>query len=220
MTAFAGQRETTFQEEKERADTHLEFFSTFHLLVLACASSQGLSLSLCIKAPVFYYLHIVLASFHACLYFVASPSQVTFKPELSPYFGGRTYLFQVVPHLCRKFGTSGFFLSFLNTVVIHLWLADIEMSALARVTLRSVGCSHWHCVLFLFFSSLSLSPEILFITWTSHIILLSYTCWFLYLHHPFKLLYFYSLWLLVFLKMFLSLLVEPRFLICYVGRLL
>ena len=38
--ASAGQRETSFHEEKERTDTNFEFPSTFLLLVLTCASSQ------------------------------------------------------------------------------------------------------------------------------------------------------------------------------------
>ena len=37
---------------------------------------------------------------------------------------GRIYLFPVVPHQHRNFGTSGFFLSFLIIVVINLWLGD------------------------------------------------------------------------------------------------
>ena len=45
-------------------------------------------------------------------------------PWLPPGVGGRTYPFPVVPHLCRRFGTSSFFKYFLITVVIHSWLAD------------------------------------------------------------------------------------------------
>ena len=37
-----------------------------------------------------------------------------------------TYLFLVVPHLQRRFGTSVFFQSFFITVVIHSWLADLQ----------------------------------------------------------------------------------------------
>ena len=93
---------------------------------------------------------------------------LTFKLKSSLYFclvsQRGPCLFLMVPHLCRRYGTPGFFLVMFNYHSHSLVTGWPTISALAWVTQRSGGCSHRFCLLFLlkmffFFFYLSLLPQ-------------------------------------------------------------
>ena len=113
LPALAGQRETTYHEEKERADTDLEFSSMLPFLVLTCFLKGSILTTLHLGSNCSLY-HLLLV-FNFCLYLVPSSCQLTFKPKSSPYLclmskGGHL----VVSHLCRRFGNPIFFLVIFN----------------------------------------------------------------------------------------------------------
>ena len=101
------------------------------------------------------------------LYILTTHSQLAFKTELSAYFWleseRKTYPFPLVPHMSSRFGTSVFFKSFLITVIIHPWLADLY----PRPWPKSLRGQLFPLIHSLFFSSyffflLSPSPEVSF----------------------------------------------------------
>ena len=117
-------------------------------------------------AATFNYLPIVLACNQSRHYLITSSSHLTFKPEASPYFrlvsvGGliRFSLF----HTCvEHLGPPGFLVIFNYHIPLPVtgWPTTSYLAWLTQVS-----CP------FVFFPSLILSPEILFITWIYHITL-------------------------------------------------
>ena len=115
----------------------------------------------------FDYLHIVVTSVNSRLCLVRSSSQLTFKLESSSYFclesKGRHIHFQWL-HTCAEDLGPPIFLVILNTVVIHLWLADLKWLLWSDSSVFSRPI-----FLLLFFFSLPLprnNPCVHFITWT------------------------------------------------------
>ena len=150
--------------EKERECTDLEFPFWFSFAVLnswfqlhsSASSVKPLFWALSkMGAVIFVCLYIFVACVHYRLYLLASMSQLTLKPELSPYF----CLMSERGHICVQYQRRIF-----GTVFIHLWLADLQR-VLWPDSLWSADC------FFLLFSSLFPSPEIIFITWTYHIMI-------------------------------------------------
>ena len=85
--------------------------------------------------------------------------QTLVVPFLPPGIGGMIYLFPTVLHLHRGFGASGFFLSFLITVVIPPWLADLQVLWPDLPKLSWPFSRLGVCFFFVFLLSLSLSPS-------------------------------------------------------------
>ena len=107
--ALAGQ----YVLRRERANTNREFSSTFHLLVLTCASSLGLSSPLSIGAPTFWLsLHCPdECSLTFLPHHISEPTnfQTLLVLLLPPCIRERTYLFLVILHQRGRFGASVFF---------------------------------------------------------------------------------------------------------------
>ena len=103
-------------------------------------------------------LHHLWLVFNSHLYLFASPGQLTFKPKLSPYFclvlrGGHIHFLWF--HTCTEdlgLPAPRFFKSFLITIVIHPWLADLQW-VLWPDSLKSLWAVHRLsiCYFFLFF---------------------------------------------------------------------
>ena len=153
-TILDGQWKTTCREERERererVDTDLGFSSTFHLLILKCAS--GLKL--------FEYLHMLVFTLVPLLLRVR---QLTLKPVSSAYFclapERKPYPFPMVPHLCRRFVTSGFFFLVLFNYCSHYHLTGWPTtSVLVWVTHRLAGLFRRLCICFFFLWFFLLSP--------------------------------------------------------------
>ena len=137
--ALAGQRETTCHKEKERVDTDLEFSSWVSVVVLTCLSAAGFifidSPLVCdtpFRSPSPNGARKFSSIFVASIQLLAMSSHKLLQTKSSPYFrivseGGGTISFPVVPHRSKRFGSSGFFKSFLINVVTHPRLADPQM---------------------------------------------------------------------------------------------
>ena len=135
-------KKMTCHEEKERADTDIEFSFCILLLIYCPYSLVSFSLvsvgwETLFRSPPQNGSRNIRLSSH-CLG-LCSPSSVAFRirliissqkwdiPLLPPSGGGRTYPFSLVLHLLRIFGTSVFFFkSFLINIVIHPLLTDLQ----------------------------------------------------------------------------------------------
>ena len=136
-----GERERAREKEKKKADAELEFSSMFHLLILTCASSWGLSSPLCIQAPTFWLSSHYLGRCSL----LSLPGQVS-KPT--------NFQTQVVCleseggciHFCwfhistEDLGPPHFFLVIFNYCSPSSVTGWPTTSALAWVTQRSAGC--------------------------------------------------------------------------------
>ena len=104
----------------------------------------------------FDYFHIILASVHSRLYHAMSPSQHTFKPELTPLLpagvGRKNIPFSVVPHQCKILWTPVYLVGFncCSYSPISGWPTT---SALALLLRAQLAIPWTLCPLFLLFLS-------------------------------------------------------------------
>ena len=143
-TAFAGQRETTCHEEKDRTDSNLGFYSWFSVVVRAYLFAGFLFTGSRLQCdpfseftskwrPINFRLSLHLRGWCSTRIFTSSrPAAYQLSNRSRPR---GPYPFPMVLHLHRRFGTFVFFNLFLITVVIHLWLADLQ-TALQPQSLR------------------------------------------------------------------------------------
>ena len=155
------------------------------------------------RAATFDYLHIVLTRIHFCLYLVASPSQLATLVFTLSHLAANWLLNptrRLTSAWCRKKDISVFgpfisaqmirdlcfFLSFLDTVVIHPWLADLQ-----QVLWRYLPEVSWpFCIIsvrffFFFFSLLpqkSTSRRFLTSTLRISLHLHEYICLYIYIY--------------------------------------
>ena len=123
---FTGQRETICYKKKISRDRPWIFFLVFccssnmlirwfHLYRLMSGVRPPFGAHPKVGAATFNYLHVVLDSVHLCLYLFTSQSQLTFKPELSPYLclvSERGHIhFQWFYACAEDLGPPGFFSS-------------------------------------------------------------------------------------------------------------
>ena len=130
LPTLAGQKETTCHEERERererANIVIQLSSTFPLLVLTWevwhvtsfwSSPQNVAvifISLYVVSSwystlIFPLSHIPANYPFLIFYLITSPRELTLKPYFCLVSEGWTYLFLIIPHLRRKFGTLIFF---------------------------------------------------------------------------------------------------------------
>ena len=172
--ALAGQRDTTCHEERERADTDLEFslWVSIAILTYLVSSSQPrvwcetrfskFSPKLGLKFSSLFTSSWLV--FNSCLYLVTSPCQLIFKPESSRYFHLMSMegdiRFQWF-HKCTTLGPpffSSYFLlllSFTRNWLTYNECFDLTPQASAGRSVDTLsGFSYY------FFFSLSLSPSL------------------------------------------------------------
>ena len=95
LSRLDNEKHVTRKEKRANADFEISLLS---VIVLTCLFAGSVFTGSCLvwdpffgvhhkmESATFSYLHMVLVSVYSHLYLVTSPSQLTFKPESSPYF--------------------------------------------------------------------------------------------------------------------------------------